>query len=195
MSELGNEDDSVNLFALDTKEVAECNVKETMDQLVRIGHKQYENLVKGMMDSQKPYFNEPLTKNKLALFSQKAKPEPSSAKRKIDSLKDDCHLFSRLFISCQSRQSDLQDFFRHESQKCPPSLSQNGMLNSGVQLQLPDILKHSTDKTYEEPNADIVIIDGVALVNAKLPGSAKMSDDYTGEVIVLHIKTYAERHS
>jgi len=36
------------------------------------------------MDTQKPSFNEPLAKNKLALFSRKSKPEPCSAKRKID---------------------------------------------------------------------------------------------------------------
>jgi len=71
MSELGNpfEEGSADLFAHDTKEVAECSVKETMDQLVSIGLKQYKHFIKGMMDSQKPSFNEPLAKNKLALFS------------------------------------------------------------------------------------------------------------------------------
>ena len=204
MSELGNpfEEDSADLFALDAKEMADCSVKETMDQLVRIGHMQYKNYVKGMMDFQKPSFNEPLANNKLALFSRKAKSEPSSAKRKINSFKDDCHLFSRLFISCQSRQCDLQDFFRHENKKNaptlpspPPSLSQNGMLNSEVKSQLLDILEQGTNITYEEPNADTVIIDGAALVNAKPPGSAKTFDDYAGEVIVPHIKTYARRYS
>ena len=36
------------------------------------------------MDTQKPSFNEPLAKNKLAMFSRKSKSEPCSAKRKID---------------------------------------------------------------------------------------------------------------
>jgi len=88
MSELGNPfEDSAGLFALDTKEVAECSIMETMDQFVSIGLKQYKYFIKGMMDSQKPSSNEPLAKNKLALFSRKSKFEPFSAKRKIDSLK------------------------------------------------------------------------------------------------------------
>ena len=92
MSELGNpfEEDSADLFALDTKEVAECSVRETMDQLVSIGLKQYKHFKKGIVDSQKPSFNEQLAKNKLALFSRKSKFEPCSAKRKIDSLNADC---------------------------------------------------------------------------------------------------------
>ena len=131
-----------------------------------------------MVDSEKPSFNEPLTKNKLHLFSRKAKPDSSSAKRKIYSLKGDCQLCSRLFISSQSRKCDLQNFFRHENQTCPPSLSQNGMFNSEVKSQLLDILEQGTNITYEEPNADTVIIDGAALINAKRPGAAKTFDDY-----------------
>ena len=90
MSELGNtfEEDSADLFALDTNEVAECSVRETM--LVSIGLKQYKHFIKGIVDSHKPSFNEPLAKNKLALFSRKSKFEPCSAKRKIDSLNADC---------------------------------------------------------------------------------------------------------
>ena len=67
VSELGNpfEEDSADLFALDTKEVAVCSVGETMDQLVSIGLKQYKHFIKDMMDSQKPSFNEPLAKTNL----------------------------------------------------------------------------------------------------------------------------------
>ena len=46
-----------------------------------------------MTDTQKPSFDEPVTKNKLLLFSPKAKPDQKLAKRKFDSLKDDCQLF------------------------------------------------------------------------------------------------------
>ena len=48
----------------------------------------------------------------------------SSSKEKV--LKDNCQLFSRLFISCQTRQCDLQEFFKHENQPTPASLSDSG---------------------------------------------------------------------
>ena len=39
--------------------------------------------------------------------------------KKVQVLKDDCRLFSQLFIYCQSRECDLQEFFKHENQSFP----------------------------------------------------------------------------
>ena len=94
----------------------------------------------------------------------------------------------------------FQDYSSHakaesEHQTCPPSLSQNGLLNSRVKSQLLDILEQDTNITYEEPNADTVIIDGAALINAKQPGLAKTFDDYADEVIEPHIESYVKRYS
>lgn len=52
-------------------------------------------------------FYQPIKKNKASFF--KHEQAASSSKEKV--LKDDCHLFSRPFISCQNRQCDLQEFF------------------------------------------------------------------------------------
>ena len=68
-------------------------------------------------------FYEPLKRNKLPLFSRKSALDVSSSKSKLQSIKDDCQLFSRLFISYQSRQCDLKEFLMHENQTTPPSLS------------------------------------------------------------------------
>jgi hypothetical protein len=50
-----------------------------------------------MCDGDNPGFYEPLKKNKYRLFNPKQKSE--SSKSKLENLKDDCNLFSRLFIS------------------------------------------------------------------------------------------------
>ena len=67
-----------------------------MNQLVHIGQKQYEKFVNDMTDTQKPSFHEPVTKKKLPLFSRKANPDQSLAKRKLDSLEDDCQLLFKI---------------------------------------------------------------------------------------------------
>ena len=41
-------------------------------------------------------------------------------------LTDECQPFSKLFISCQSRECDLYDFFRHENHPFPAALSDGG---------------------------------------------------------------------
>ena len=104
-------------------------------------------------------------------------------------------MFSRLFISCQSRNCDLGDFFRHENQKYPPSLSQNDALNFGVKSQLLNILENIIDMPSSEPVADTLIIDGTALVNSKPPNVSATFDDYANDVIVPYIESYAQRHS
>ena len=53
--------------------MADSCVDETMKQFVPIGQKQYEKFVKDMTDTRKLSFNKPVTKNKLLLFSRKAK--------------------------------------------------------------------------------------------------------------------------
>ena len=52
----------------------------------------------------------------------------SKATQQISSMKRDCSLFSRMHISCQTRNGDLDEFFRHENQGFPPSLSDQGNL-------------------------------------------------------------------
>lgn len=115
-----------------------------------------------MRDGDNPGFYEPLKKNKYRLFNPKHKSE--SSKAQFANLKDNCNLFTRLFISCQSRQCDLQEFVEHEHKKFPPSLSQNGSLNTCVKSQLMSILETG----HEMPNSvltnDSLVIDGASLV-------------------------------
>ena len=111
------------------------------------------------------------------------------AKRKLDSLKDECSLFSRLFISCQNKQSDLEDFFKHENQKFPPAISQNRALNFGVKSQIMTILKADLNMPVTELFTDALIIDGAALVNTKPPRTTKTFDEYAKEVILLRHTT------
>ena len=74
-------------------------------------------------------FYDPIKKNKLDFFQQK--PEPAPAEFKQNDLNDECHLFSRLFISSQSRECDLLEFFHYENQSFPAELSDGGKLHSG----------------------------------------------------------------
>jgi hypothetical protein len=69
-------------------------------------------------------FYDPIKKNNVPLFSRNSNTSVSGTKSKLDIVKDDCSLFSRLFISCQTRQLDLEEFFSQENQTTPPSLSQ-----------------------------------------------------------------------
>jgi hypothetical protein len=57
--------------------------------------------------------------NKLKLFGSAFKKSVSKGKQQLISLKSDVGLFSRLYIGCQTRDGNLEEFFHHENQAFP----------------------------------------------------------------------------
>ena len=195
MEEQGNPfmEDTKDLIVLDTKEIMGVEVSQSHKQLLNIGREQFEKFTREMCEG-KSTFYDPLKRNKLPLFSRKSAPDVSASKSKLQSIKDDCQLFSRLFISCQSRQCDLKEFFMHENQTTPPSLSQNGCLNIGTKSDLMTVLETDINLPGAEPKADAFIIDGAALINEKSPGTARTFDDYAKDVIIPTLQSYARHY-
>ena len=76
-------------------------------------------------------FYHSIKKNKVAFFTHDK--VASSSKEKV--MKEECQLFCRLFISCQVRQINLEEFFKHENQAAPASLSDNGKLHASQKSQ------------------------------------------------------------
>ena len=58
----------------------------------------------------------------------------SKTKQQITALKNDCNLFARLYIACRTRDGNLEEFFKHENQSTPPSLSTMGRFELGMDL-------------------------------------------------------------
>ena len=73
-----------------------------------------------------------MSNNKLALFSTPQANQRSRSKEQVASLKTNCTLFSRPYIACPARQCNLDSFFEHENQGCPPSISDIGQLRRGI---------------------------------------------------------------
>ena len=71
-------------------------------------------------------------------------------------LKNGCRFFSRLFISCQSRDCDLLEFFHHENQSFPAALSDGGKLHSGQKSLLASILEAKIAVLDAWPEASVL---------------------------------------
>ena len=121
---------------------------------------------------------------KVAFFKQEQRVGSSKEK----SLKGDCRLFSRLLISCQTRQCDLQKFFRHENQSSPASLGDGGKLHTCQKSQLTEILHVQVDIPERAPEGEVIIVDGSAMVNTTPPRTSKTFEDYAREDILPKIK-------
>ena len=137
------------------------------------GKEQFHSFMEGLQNEGECPFYHPIKKNIVSFFKQEQ--AGGSSKEKV--LKDDCQLFSRLFISCQNRQCDLQEFSKHENQSHPASLSNSGKFHTCQKSQLAEILEAQVNIPDREPRGDAVIIDGSALINALPPRTSKIFDD------------------
>ncbi|CAG2234958.1 unnamed protein product [Mytilus edulis] len=110
----------------------------------------------------------------------------SAMKDKISILKSDVSLFSRLYISCQTRGGDLEDFFAHENNINPPALSQHGKMRLGTKSDLlSKCLEPLTTTTCDAPEVDALVIDGAAIVNMLKPSTSRNS--WTLKAVILMI--------
>jgi hypothetical protein len=92
----------------------------------------------------------------------------------LASAKDDINLFSRMYISCQNREGDMDTFFSHENHAWPPSLAENGeMRGAEAKSEILTQLEPVADAQLLSPDdVQVKIIDGAALVQGLEPKSS-----------------------
>jgi hypothetical protein len=132
---------------------------------------------------------DPLTKNKLTLFKHCAVRKRSAQSSKLAAIRNDCSLFSRLYIACQTRSGDLDSFFAHENQPAPPSLSSDGNLRFGAKSDLLDCLEGLVASHQECPAVDALVLDGAAIVQMLHPFQCKTFADYSNKIFVPYIRS------
>lgn len=192
MEEMGNPfiERSEDLLVLDTRDIVDSSVAETVRSIEQVGQQQYKEFVAKRLQERSTPLSEPIKRNKLPLFSR---PSPSRKKSndklQIASLKQNCSLFSRLYVSCQVRDGDLETFFCHENQSFPPSLSQFGKLRSATKSDLLSCLEKISDARSEIPSIEVIILDGAAIVHMLKPGASRTFEDYSKKVFLPYIKS------
>ena len=93
------------------------------------------------------------------------KKKLNKCKKQVFNLKADNQLFSRMYISCQVRQGNLAEFFRHENHAYPPALSVTGKLRHTTKSDLTECLLSHTSSQPTKPQVTAMVFDGAALVH------------------------------
>ncbi|KAG1674646.1 Pinin [Nymphon striatum] len=190
INDLGNQfcDESKELFSLCSKIVADPAVIKTINEIKETGLHQYQAFVKERLVQQSKPLHECIRQNKFAVFKDRPrKSVTSNSKLKLKSAKSDCQLFARLYIGCQNRGSNIDDFFSHENQAYPPSISDGGRLRQGTKADLIQCFDKLHETQLNEPKVSAVIVDGAAVVQILKPGTAKTFQDYSQNVFVPYI--------
>ena len=119
-----------------------------------------------------------------ATISSCSKILHSKGKLQVALLKCDVELFSRLYIGCQTREGNLEEFFRHENHAYLPALSDGGSLYLGSLLTC---LKDLSECQCGAPVVGSIIIDGAVIVQMLKPTSVKNFDEYASQIFVTYI--------
>ena len=130
LAELGNPflDDSADLYALDTKLVPGAEAIKNLNDVETLGKAQFKSYMDTRVLNNDIPISDTIAKNKLHIFKCPKARKTSKKETQLKAARNDAALFSRLFIACQNRDGDLEQFFSHENQAAPPSLSENGIL-------------------------------------------------------------------
>ena len=191
--ELGNPflQKSQDLLVLDTRDIMDSCVVKTVRRVEALGEEQYKVFVEKRLEKCEKPITEVITKNKLALFrNQSVKCHSSRQKMQVTALKNDCNLFSRLYISCQTRNGDLDRCFTHANQATPPSLSVGGKIRSTTKSDLLQCL--DLKEKQHLPPVDAKFLDGAAVVQMLPPGLAKTFQDYAAKVFIPYVSNHLQ---
>ena len=89
-----------DLLVLDTRDIMDNSVEKTVQEIEAIGEDQYKRFIEERLEKCEKPITEPIIKNKLSLFSKPTiKHHPTRQQNQITALKNDCSLFSRLYIN------------------------------------------------------------------------------------------------
>lgn len=180
------------LMAIHTKDVMDPAIVKTVQDVTKIGDEQFQQFTKERFTERSKLITEPLKKNNLPILSTQTKKTVSKDKAKVKELKQDCALFSRLYIACQSRDGNLDDFFTYENQPWPPSIAQNGKLRGGQKADLVKCLTNEATEILEKPAVDAVILDGAVIVQMLPVKTSRTFEEYFDTVFAPYILKHLE---
>ena len=135
-------------------------IKSTED----IGEAQYHTFLKERLYNNTIDFSDTILKNNLSLLCSATQKKTAKYTSNLSNLNDNISLFSRMYVSCQARGSDMDTFFKHENHAWPPSLASNGIMHQTKEFDLMECLESLAPQPDNIPDVDVGIIDIAALV-------------------------------
>ena len=188
-------EESEDLIALDSRDIAIDGAIDVLRNVEEIGEKQFQDFLGDRLKSTKKSLFDPIKQNKLYVFNRPTTRKATPHSNEISTLKKSCQLFSQLYIACQVRDGNIDEFFRHENNSYPPSISKNGCLRSGTKSDLVRCLvdSHSIDTEQNDIIVECIILDGAAIANMIKPKNVNTFQGYADQNFVPHIRSHLQK--
>jgi len=179
--------DFPELLVLNSRNCVDESVSAALYVMEDIGKRQYQDYVKTVLEDHTASIHNPIKKNCIALFRKPQQKTISKQGKTIKLLQNNVALFSQLYISMQSREGDLKEFFAHEIQSFPPSLSDLG------KLYLPgsksEILNCIDQPEVSDPPVmyDCTVLDGAVIVHILPTKSVSTFNEYAEQIFIPYL--------
>ncbi|KAK3910837.1 Protein dachsous [Frankliniella fusca] len=185
-------EDGTELYNIQTNMKAPLESSEILQRIEMMGKSQYETFVQERLESSQKLVTDTIPQNKISIWKEKAKGVVEKNAAKLLALKSDCELFRKLFIVCQAREYDLDEFFKYENQPWPPSLSALGQIRCvGKSDIMKSLINPVPDSVHLQdaplPAFDAKVYDGPALVHMLPPGRVRTFQEYADKVFCAFI--------
>ena len=177
------------MLTLTTKDIVNSSAIDTIKNISQNGKQQYEKFVKERLVQKTTALIEPIPQNRYILFKHHTPKTTSKGTVKLQAARNDCKLFSKLYIGCQNRDGNPNEFFSHENQACPPSISDTGQLRSGNKSEMLNCLESLANYHMACPRVSTLIVDGPVLVQMLKPGLTRTFLQYHKEVFMPYLLT------
>ena len=178
------EEESDDLFSLHTKVSVDKNLVSKLQTVMEQGHTQFSNFVQSRFIDKSIDLEDKIPRNKNKIFTTQVTKKINNGKLKLVEARQEIQLFSRLYIACQTRDSDLNEFFSHENHAYPPSLSLGGEIRKGTKSDLLTCFASTSEPVHESPSATATILDGAAIVHIVKPDGCKTFAEYANRRFV-----------
>ena len=124
----------------------------------------------------------------MVLFNSQDKKAQPKGKTELALAKNDTALFFKLYIGCQHRGGDVDEFFKHENQAFPPSLSDSGKLRFSAKSDLLVCFETLVPFVTESPQEiSAIILDGAAIVQMLKPIGVTTFEQYAQDIFKPYI--------
>ena len=186
----------MDLIVLDTKEFAGPVAVETVRNVKQIGQEQFQAFTgqeqfqaftRECLVERTKSINDAIRRNKLNVFNTSTPRSVSKGKQQLASPRNDVALFSSPYIGCQARDGNLEEFFRHENQACPPALSDGESLRLGTKSNLLKCFEDFSSAQSEVPDTTCLVLEGAVIVQMLKPAVANNFDYYAQDVFIPYL--------
>ena len=177
-------DNFPELVTLDSRNCVDMSIVSDFLLLEETGTLQYQSYVKEVLEDCSVSIHKPIKRNSLALFKRPYVKKTTKQGKQIKVLQNNVALFGQLYIAMQNREGDLAEFFSHEIQQFPPSLSDFGKLH--LPSTKSDLL-HCLElcNTPDPPSLyDCLVLDGAVIVHLLPTEAVRTFDEYAHKVFI-----------